>query len=311
MEIKYTRNKRTDGLGGQTQCLRDLLVFADKFGLRVLFDLRDLPFFQGANAKYYSDEEANRLLDFQCDVIYHSKDIDSIETLNFNPSMVIADWSSWYPLQREIIQWLSFGGHDHPVGYGRPNEGHRGTWKSLLAHVNMHRPHEPARRIGLPFRLKDRAKFESLLPRVKNSTVVHGRFGNGEEKFTADHYGFSCSKSVFYTEMEKHDGDFFVCSDDVTFFNECRGLFGDRVFCSERDWLPYGSGPGHNMNQWPYDKKTEISPWVLFRDSLLDMELLCEGKHIICNDSQFNYFARQRIDPESTTALQFKGNHGE
>jgi len=318
MDIKYTSRKRGDGLGGQLEGLASLLIFADRFDLSVLCDLRTFPFFKGVHnetgfpsSEYYSDEEASRLLEFHPRVIYNSKELDSIRQHQNKPWLRVLEWGDWWPLQREIINWLS-GGRAGPVKYGYPNEGLINVWKYLLERRESAVEGAVPNYSELPIKVRDRAQFELLLPRVKNSTVVHARLGNGELEVPANEFNVSASRArmtiaenLFLEEMRKHDSDFFVCSDDVRFVNKCQELFGDRVFHSDRCWLPYGCGPGHNATTHSYPVLTPINtnPWTLICDALLDMELMCEGKRIICNKSQFNYFARQRINSESTTIL--------
>ena len=323
VDIKYTIRRRADGLGGQVQVLCDLLRFADRFDLSVLCDLRTFPFFKGADSKYYSDEEASRLLEFHPKIIYDSKELNSIKKLDNHPTKQILDWTDWWPLQCEIVHWLSSGEargiwktrlrYPHPTGCWANFTAGCATESQILnpiEFVKNLKKRDAEKNSGLPVRLRDRTQFESLLPRVKNSTVVHARLGNGEREVPVGNFQhplhakrMGVPKSLFFAEMEKHSGDFFVCSDDVRFVNECKELFGDRVFCSERAWLPFGSGPGHNAATHPYSVPTSINPWVRLGDALLDMELLCEGKHLICNKSQFNQPARNRLDQLKSTTL--------
>ena len=295
--------------------LADLLIFAEKFDFFVLCDLRAFSFFIGENSKYYSDEEASRLLEFHPRIIYNSEELDSIRHPDNKPWLRVLEWADWWPLQRDIVDWLC-GGRVGPIKYGSPNEGFTNTWKDLLEQRESAVERQCVEGFGLPIKLRDRAQFELLLPRVKNSTVVHARLGNGELEAVGNFNPPHCrrrmniSENIFLEEMRKEDSDFFICSDDVRFVNKCQELFGDRVFHSDRCWLPYGSGPGHNASTHSYPVSTSINPWILLCDALLDMELMCEGKRIICNKSQFNHFARQRIDSASTTYILADGSIG-
>ena len=174
---------------------------------------------------------------------------------------------------------------------------------------------EFASRIEMPIRVKDRALIEKYKPRIQNSITVHARLGNGEQdmmesgptdgkwltpkRIDTQVARLSPDRDRFISEMKKHDTDFFICTDTLSFFEQCKDVFGDRVFCIERDWLPQGCGPGHNISCKPYSKDakqqwrdSQLDPWSILCTDLTDMELMCESKHLIYNPSQFNYFAR-------------------
>jgi len=198
------------------------------------------------------------------------------------------------------------------------------AWKYIVNNRDVDTPNKAdvdrgprllPRKIEMSVLLKDRSSIEQYKSRVQDSISVHARLGNGEQdiKFkrsdgvwvTEDRRTYhakrmSTDKNRFIAEMKKHgDCSFFICTDTQSFFDECKDIFGDRVFSIDREWLPPGWGPGHNISSRPYaqDIKTQwrerqIDPWDLLYTDLMDMELMCYSKHLICNLSQFNFFAR-------------------
>jgi len=141
--------------------------------------------------------------------------------------------------------------------------------------------------------------------RVQNSIAVHARLGNGEQEknpVAAKNYykRVGVTQEQFILEMKKYDEDFFVCTDTFSFYKKCKDVFGDRVFSARTSWSPEGCGAGHNIRSKKYSEATKrkwdasgINSWDVFLESLIDMELLREGKHIICNQSAFSMFARK------------------
>ena len=154
----------------------------------------------------------------------------------------------------------------------------------------------------LPIRIKDRALIEEYEPRVRNSVAVHVRLGNGEAKVVArPGKRMTTSPDKFIEKMQEHDGDFFVCTDTPSFLDKCKNVFGDRVFCIDRIWMPEGCGPGHNIF-WGYSKKAKLQlrdehrdPWRILCEALIEIELLSKSKHLIYNKSQFNIFAHKNV----------------
>lgn len=309
MNAKYIRRYIAGGLGAQIKTLAVLIPFAEKFDMKVVCDLRTFPYFRARQtsqepAAFLNDDKIDRLLEFHPRITYNSEAIDSIDRKE------IFNLDSW-KMQHQVLQWL----FDESEA--------RGAWKRIIKHPQRAYPsgrlpcgydnHKGLYLTQLPIRIKDRALIKKYEERIRNSVVIHARFGNGEvERFL--HYWpgrkpprtlrrLQISADKFIKEMEKYDEDFFVCTDTFSFMEKCKNAFGDRAFCTERSWAPEGIGPGHNPNQFasnplnsvPVQITNPINQWDNFYEALTEMELLSKGKHLICNRSNFNTFARNNI----------------
>lgn len=302
MNAKYIYRGSVGGLGSQIGILSTLIPFAEKFDMKVVCDLRTFPYFRTRRtnqepAAFLNDDKIDRLLEFHPRITHNSEAIDSINKKE------IFNLDSW-KTQHQVLQWLF-------------NESEaRGAWKRIIKHPQRTYPSGRLQSYltQLPIRIKDRALIKKYEERIRNNVVIHARFGNGEvERFL--HYWpgrklprtlrrLQISADKFIKEMEKYDEDFFVCTDTFSFMEKCKNTFGDRVFCTERSWAPEGIGPGHNPNQFvdnpinsvPVQITNPINQWDNFYEALAEMELLSKGKHLICNRSQFNTFARSNCE---------------
>ena len=300
MVPKYTILKRRDGLGGQLITLSFLVNFVKRFDLEAICDIRTFPYFLGSNKSFLSEYRPQDLIDFHPRIIYEFDHIDSML-----PDEIF-DWCRPV-VQLEIIEWATGNKSNSNL-----NEVMHNAWKYITS-TRDELEHTSQRE--LPMRVKDRALIEKYKPLVQNSITVHARLGNGEQGMLT---GIDNSSSI----IKRHDQvnrlstnpdkfisvmktchsncKFFICTDTLSFFERCRDVFGDRVYCTDRDWLPPGWGPGHDISFKPYPEKIKqewknkrSNPWELLCADLTDMELMCESKHIIHNHSQFNYFARE------------------
>jgi hypothetical protein len=279
MKVKYTSRERRDGLGYQMINLTSLIFFAEKFDLKVICDLRGFSYFHSYPT--YSDADAGRLLEF------HPRIIHNIDHINSIPKKEIFDWRD-YGYDNSLAQMAT----------GWDNQGHPFV-VDFAGFSKMYNIYNE-----MPIKIKDRGVIDKHKERVRNSITVHARFGNGEfcKGMTAKAYykRIGVTQEQFILEMRKHDEDFFVCTDTFSFFNNCKDVFGGRVFSARNNWSPEGCGAGHNIHSKKYPEAAKrkwdaagISPWDMLCEALIDMELLREGKHIICNLSSFSMFARK------------------
>jgi len=303
---KYTTLKRRDGLGGQLRTLSILVDFAEQHGMNAICDLRQFSYFRKDNKSFLRDRNPADLIEFHPSLIYGLDQIDSI------PSEEILDWRNGGFLHI-LIEWATgdsalkkypedFEFGEYPL-YESARNLMSETWRSVVDSRDA--SSNKLVKVKMPIRIKDRSLIEGYKIKVRNSVTVHARLGNGEQETMKRApkralKRMAVDRGKFITEMKKHgDSQFFICTDTLSFLNECKDVFGDRVFSIDRDWPPAGWGPLHNISDqdYPEDIKRQwrsarIDPWKLLCTDLIDMELMCESKHIICNESQFNYFAR-------------------
>ena len=325
MKLKYMRKYCVGGLGAQMGSISTLIPFAEKFGMKVVSDLRTFPYFRARRwldvhnypidqepSSFLNDDKVDQLLEFHPCLAHNSEVIDSID----NAEIFSLDKLG---TQRQVLDWLLSGKA-------------RREWKYIMNHPQRTQsssspPPQRSRQYWFPFhftqlpiRIKDRALIKKYEARIRNSVAIHARFGNGEvERFT-DYWPekelpktlrrLQINPDKFIKEMKKYDEDFFVCTDTFSFMEKCKNAFGDRVFCTDRSWAPEGIGPGHNPNQFvsnplnsvpvhlprrlrePGEPVEGINQWDNFYEALAEMELLSKGKHLICNSSAFSAFAR-------------------
>jgi len=279
MKVKYTSRERRDGLGYQMINLTSLIFFAEKFDLKVICDLRGFSYFHSYPT--YSDADAGRLLEFHPRIIHNIDHISSIP-------------------KEEIFDWREYG-YDHSLAClatGWANQGH----PFVVDFAGFTKLHHVCNK--MPIRIKDQGVIDKYKERVQGSITVHARLGNGEpcNGLSAEAYykRIGVTQEQFISEMDKYSEDFFVCTDTFEFYKKCKDVFGDRVFSARNNWSPEGCGAGHNIHSKKYSEAARrkwdaagINPWDVFCESLIDMELLREGKHIICNKSAFSMFARK------------------
>jgi hypothetical protein len=135
--------------------------------------------------------------------------------------------------------------------------------------------------------------LEKYKPRVVKSVAVHARLGNGEDPLGVegmDHW--KIGHDSFIREMQKHSQNFFVCTDSPDFLERCRQEFGSRIFYTDRIMPKQGEGPGHRSNE--YITRLENS-YITLRDALVDMILLGDATHLICNYSGLNQYAGSKL----------------
>jgi len=301
MKPKYTAGRREDGLGGQLKTLAALINFAEKYDMYVICDIRAFSYFLKANKTFALERDAGDLIDFHPRIVYDFDHIDSI------PAEEIFDWRD-PAIHDSIMEWATGGKH-------KLIKSRREAWMYIADNKDkLKPPPNPDEVFKMPIRIKDRLLIEKYKTRVQNSISVHARLGNGEQDMmetttlylttaTRKRHGInrlSVNRDDFILEMKKHkDHDFFICTDTLSFFEQCKDVFGDRAYCINRDWPPPGCGPGHNITGWPYPEDIKqrwrgesLDPWKFICEGLIDMELMCESKHLICNNSQFNHFPR-------------------
>ena len=308
---KYTILERTDGLGGQLITLSLLINFAEKFDVKVICDMRTFSYFLGSNTSLISEYKPTDLIDFHPRIV---SDIDCIMSIQCDE---IFDWHK-IQTHQSIITWLteSMVPSDRHVNEYVKKRSSYEAWTSLVnSKDRLTETSYETVKPTLPLKVKHRKVIDEYKPRVENSISVHARLGNGETEMTLRSRGnlhsnlreyyslgrMTIDPNIFIEEMKKHDDtDFFICTDTQSFFELCKDVFGDRVYRVDRDWLPPGWGPGHNITTEPYsydpdqlENKSCLNPWDRLCADLIDMELLCMSKHLICNPSQFNYFARK------------------
>ena len=174
--------------------------------MKVVCDLRTFPYFRARQtsqepAAFLNDDKIDRLLEFHPRITYNSEAIDSINRKE------IFNLDSW-KTQHQVLQWL----FDESEA--------RGAWKRIIQPPQ--RAYPSGRLLSyltqLPIRIKDRALIKKYEERIRNSVVIHARFGNGEvERFL--HYWpgrkpprtlrrLQISADKFIKEMEKYDEDF-------------------------------------------------------------------------------------------------------
>jgi len=316
MELKYIRKYCVGGLGAQMGSICALLPFAERFDMKLVIDLRAFPYFRARRwrgrlgldgwqepSSFLNDDKVDQLLEFHPCIEYNSGVIDSID----NAEIFSLDKLG---TQRKVLEWLF------------NNENPRGEWKYMMNHPRKQEQFFPTKTKAqywfpfhydqLPIRIKDRALIKKHEARIRNSIAIHARFGNGEVESFINHWPerklpktlrrLQISPDKFIKEMRKYDEDFFVCTDTLSFMEKCKNTFGDRAFCMDRSWAPEGIGPGHNPNQFvsnplnsvPVQINNPINQWDNFYEALVEMELLSKGKHLICNSSAFNAFARSK-----------------
>lgn len=298
--------KRTDGLGGQLWTLFTLIQFAERFNLKVLCDMRAFSYFLGSNKSYVTTKRITDELTFHPRIIYELEHIESI------PESEVLDWNN-INVQHSVMEWFSQSSiHSKSSIYK--------SFIDLIASGGPFPQSEHAE-YYMPVQVKDKSMIEEYKPRVQNSISIHGRAGNGEQDMLTNLWNsdagvwkrqkqnvtiqdrISADADTFISEMEQYDGDFFVCTDTLAFFNKITDRFGSRAFSIDRDWLPAGWGPGHNISYHPYSSEfreqwnsNSIDPWKLICTDLIDMELMCYSKRLICSSSQFNHIPR-RVQP--------------
>ena len=306
--------KRTDGLGGQLWTLFTLIQFAERFNLKVLCDMRAFSYFLGSNSYYATTK---RITD---EVVFHPRIIYELEHIESIPEGEVLDWNN-INVQHAIMEWFSQSSIQSKPHFTNPfRNGAQFVYRSFIDLITSVDAASQSEHVEcyMPIQVRDKSMIEEYKPRVQNSISIHGRAGNGEQDMLPNLWNsaagvwkrqkqndtglkrISATADSFISEMEQYDGDFFVCTDTLAFFNKITDQFGSRAFSIDRDWLPAGWGPGHNINYHPYSSEfreqwesNPIDPWKLLCTDLIDMELMCYSKRLICSSSQFNQIPRQ------------------
>lgn len=146
---------------------------------------------------------------------------------------------------------------------------------------------------------------------------IHARLGNGEEN--RKYYDIPTSikhrivdENCFVDEMrQRKNVNFFISSDSKKFIDRCTTEFGNRVKTIERIHMPEGCGPGH-VRHIPKSNSIEFHDSVdsvdLLYEAYVDMYLLSHCSSLICNQSMFNWLARNNI-ADSNKVKEFKNEN--
>lgn len=277
---KYVYIAYADGMGTQLSFLDFILSRLYRFDhITILFDIRKSDYFSFYNDGFDQDQ-FNQIIQFNsARVVSDIQKIDQI--LEGEPEKVFS---------------IAFYQHPFMETYLKEKNVKTLPWDELARLRRGFRPFDSLLRPGS----KLTKSLERETHKAEQKLGVHARLGNGEKLYRSEDHNSSRLVEEFIERLDRESGQIFLCTDTLSFLEECIKRYGSRVLHTERFMFPEGCGPGHSVlgclpeqkRMVLHNKRKELGPYQLIHDAFLEIFLLGLCRRIIGNTSKFSYYAR-------------------